>query len=264
MGSAQTAWRVIISASVCLMGCLELPTDAGPPESEPVPDSTVGPPKPQPRPDGAIAPRDSGPKTDTAPSVDIGSTDGALLEDATPSRDAVSVCERSEETCDGLDNDCDGRTDEQPGACDCNPVRNAPFLLCNRAVSWGVARAACEARGTHLAVVTTSTHNRRLLEALENQQDSESDIIRIWMGLHDIDPSEGEHTFVWVNDDPSQYRDWADFQPDNHNDEEDCGEFILRPKTNRDALLFGWNDRSCDTNTIMHGMRKQCIHIYIT
>ena len=249
MGSDQNAWRMFISASVCFMGCLELPPEAVSRQRLPIPDSTQGPPQPDSASapgDSAPAPGDSAPARDAAPTMDTGPSDGPLTEDSTPPRDTASLCEPVDETCDGLDNDCDGRTDEGPGSCGCSPVADNLFLLCNRPVTWAVARAACEARGVHLAVVTNSADNRKLLDTLESQQDSESDTIRIWMGLHDIDPSEDEHAFVWVNDDPSQYRAWSDFQPDNYNDEEDCGEFMLRPETAREALLFGWNDRSCD------------------
>ncbi len=60
-----------------------------------------------------------------------------------------------------------------------------------------------------------------------------------WMGLND---HETEGTFVWSDGDSSTYRNWADGEPNDENDE-DCG--LMQAN-----LDYKWNDAKCGLETI--------------
>ena len=58
--------------------------------------------------------------------------------------------------------------------------------------------------------------------------------LQTWLGLSDID-SEGN--YVWTDGTPTDFTDWADHQPDNYHNVENC--IHIRDDTK-------WNDIHCD------------------
>ncbi len=96
---------------------------------------------------------------------------------------------------------------------------------------WAAARSRCMADGGDLAtIVSVEEHNM-----IVNQFPGRS----IWIGLNDMS---AEGTFQWADGDPSMYRNFYSWQPDDWQGREDCVHitgWMSRPGD-------GWNDGDCN------------------
>lgn len=65
------------------------------------------------------------------------------------------------------------------------------------------------------------------------------DKLNYWIGFTDV---EEEDTWVWIDDIPEGYNNWANFEPNNWNDDgENCGEIRKKQR----GTSFKWNDKLC-------------------
>jgi hypothetical protein len=142
--------------------------------------------------------------------------------------DDVDLCpetaDRDQTDTDGSPFHCSGRADCAE-ATDCTlfaPVSGPMLLHCATPRTWDDARAFCQARGGDLVVV-----DEALNPLLAEQTPS------VWIGLSDT-VTEGE--FVWVDGSPVDWPAWAEGEPNDAGDGEDC------VHTGTGGL---WNDRSC-------------------
>ena len=99
-------------------------------------------------------------------------------------------------------------------------------------MTWPEARAFCESRGWALARIDSDEEARIVHDAaIEEVADD------WWIGLSDRD---NEGTFEWADEEPVDYTNWSDGEPDLYRCGEDCGAF-----KERDHLH--WRDLHCAT-----------------
>jgi hypothetical protein len=91
--------------------------------------------------------------------------------------------------------------------------------------TWEHARDACVAWGGALA---------RIDSALEDELLAEHQLVDAWIGAHRSDVEE----VVWADGAPITFTNWADDQPDDFEQSEDCVEKLQRNGQ--------WNDAQCD------------------
>ena len=94
-------------------------------------------------------------------------------------------------------------------------------------IKWADSRAQCVSRGYDLATITSSEENALMYNITFTTSRY------CWIGLSDID---NEGTFVWADGRNSMYRHWADGEPNDFRDDEDCVHTFGQPK---------WNDLVC-------------------
>jgi hypothetical protein len=172
----------------------------------------------------------------------------------------------SAEVCDGRDNDCDGVVD--PGvtcAAECAGFALAEqgYMFCAEPVDRGIALARCEAQGMKLAWLEDAEENEAVVLRITELElaDGAGEL------LTQIGASDGEDDgeWLWVGngaaldgfqfwegtsaDDDGEavagaYQNWADGEPNDQDDEEDCGVVSVLGSENRDPGQ--WDDRNCD------------------
>lgn len=103
------------------------------------------------------------------------------------------------------------------------------YAVCDEAMSWDDAKAACEMRGGHLVVINDEKEQQFLQTIVIGGKKP-----YYWIGLSD---SETEGTFKWVNGDSLTYTNWGEGQPDNWQDSEDV---VMLP--NRDMQYKDWSN----------------------
>lgn len=144
------------------------------------------------------------------------------------------------ETCNGRDDDCDGTIDEGTCRGDCG-VRHRgghAYLFCDAAVvDWMTAREGCTGRGYHLVKIETPEEDTWLWDQVEDFSGGTS--FEWWIGLND---RATEGTFVWHDDTTlmdTGYANWGPEEPNDNNDQ-DCVDL--------DGPLYGggWDDHQCD------------------
>jgi hypothetical protein len=137
----------------------------------------------------------------------------------------------AEDVCnDGIDQDCSGLADDDPSCPECYSIVAGPrtYLSCHTPRAWADARAQCLAEGADLVVLDSPLEESALTAvwaafAYHN----------CWLGLTDAD-SEG--VFVTVAGELPTWTPWADGEPNNWNDAEDCAEHVM---------TGSWNDLDC-------------------
>lgn len=152
--------------------------------------------------------------------------------DADDEVDADAECTPTEETCNATDDDCDGSIDE--AGCDCvvEEWGGSVYLFCwsgaGGARETNDARAYCEARGYHLAVIESADEDAWLMDvafALDDQD---------W-GF-DLSDEASDGDWRWYDGSSPGYTNWGADEP-NGSTSENCCEF--RPSTR------AWNDCNC-------------------
>ncbi len=161
------------------------------------------------------------------------STCSGDCDDADPSTYAMA-----NDTCDDeIVQDCTGFTDDGQHCPECREAQmpGGPlFLLCHRLERFGIARQACERHGGKLASIHNAAENEFVTTVAFARRQT-----RWYIGALDW-PDEGE--FMWVDGTPFDYENWADGEPNNNGNAEDC-------------VLFGhrntpqWNDVYCGVYT---------------
>lgn len=100
----------------------------------------------------------------------------------------------------------------------------------------------CNRNGMRLAVITSDSDNRVVLDLIHKAKAKDSKLANVWIGASDMSK---EGTFVWqATGLPVSYNDWAPTQPDNWQKNEHCAEFANRGYT---KWTWSWNDLRCDT-----------------
>ncbi len=110
----------------------------------------------------------------------------------------------------------------------------ATFLLCHGPERFGLARQACEAEGAMLASIRSQAEQDFVTTAAFALRRT-----RWYLGALDW-PDEGE--FRWLDESPFEFSIWAEGEPNNHANAEDCVVFGHRGAPE-------WNDVYCGVYT---------------
>lgn len=141
-----------------------------------------------------------------------------------------TVGPRRDELCgNAVDENCDGEIDD-PAVCpQCTIVTRGThgYAICRSERGWSDAREECWRMGYDLPVLADEAESDWLLERAIS-----FDIWGVWIGLTD---SEREGTFRWVDDTALDYAPWAEGEPNDAGDGEDCAH----------TFPDGWNDLPC-------------------
>lgn len=121
---------------------------------------------------------------------------------------------------------CSGTTDcaSQTG-CSLHWIERQAYLRCTTSLTWHGAAEFCARRGTPLLVPQSAEHAELLLDA---------GLYTGWLGVTD-EAEEG--VFITQDGEPPPYTPWAEGEPNNAGDGEDC----VEGRSNGE-----WNDRACD------------------
>lgn len=208
--------------------------------------------------------------TSTQPSTLVAGAGGAEPGDAgvLVEVDAAPVpppCSDNVELCDGLDNDCDEAVDEGNAcAADCAgfALEGRGYMFCSASVVRDVAADRCELEGMRLAWIESDAENELLVDSIAaaDVPAPEDDEILVYIGAND---SATEGTWIWrgrgaiadgfqfwqganagnaVN---GSYESWSPGEPNNTDDDENCGVLSVFGGNNR--APGNWDDRDCDS-----------------
>jgi hypothetical protein len=140
----------------------------------------------------------------------------------------------AEELCDGQDNDCSGEVDENACTeCEYFYLQGYTYQLCEEKLEWTEAQDAC--RNWGYALITIDSEEE---DILLTEQIVENDFDSTWIGYNDR--GEGnEDDFSWIGAEGTGYENWADNEPNDRGNNEDCVE-------KRKGFDWQWNDRPCE------------------
>ena len=108
------------------------------------------------------------------------------------------------------------------------------YLVCTTDAlerSWAAARSFCQSYGGDLVRIESAEENVRVAEMLVRRFQEPS---RAWMGYSD---TQREGIFEWVTPVDRLYTNWANREPNNANNNEDCAHW---------TDLSQWNDANCN------------------
>ena len=108
--------------------------------------------------------------------------------------------------------------------------------------SWEEAEAACKESSAHLTKINSKEENDFLLNTFLEIPHGEVNR-EAWIGLTD---KEKEGTFVWTDGTVAEYTNWADEQPNDEDNEQDCAEIangVFWP--GGESQIGVWNDFQC-------------------
>ncbi len=92
------------------------------------------------------------------------------------------------------------------------PAAEHRYEFVAQALSWDEARIWCEARGGHLAVVTSAEESEQIKTLLAEHGASAA-----WLGANKLNAANG---FQWVTGEPFSYAEWGPGEPNNTNNAE--------------------------------------------
>lgn len=103
------------------------------------------------------------------------------------------------------------------------------LVLSGTPIAWDAAEAACEARGGHLATITSAQENEFVAGLVVGGGRN------AFLGGHQVDPSAPANVgWSWVTGEPWSYTNWANGEP---NDQGSPSEWVLEMWSNHQ-----WND----------------------
>ena len=110
------------------------------------------------------------------------------------------------------------------------------------ALPWTDAKQACESVNSSLASIHSAEENEFIFRHVMS---ADTPIAAI--GFYD---SANEGIFVWTDGSDVSFSNWAEFQPDNFNNDQDCG-LIVR------SINGQWDDNIC-SHVSRYICRKEC------
>lgn len=84
------------------------------------------------------------------------------------------------------------------------PTDRHKYEIFHDTLTWEEAKAACEAKGGHLATIT-SQEEQKMIESLNTQNS------KLWIGGY----KNADGQWCWVNGEPWEYQNWGDGEPNN-------------------------------------------------
>jgi len=111
---------------------------------------------------------------------------------------------------------------------------NSKYYLSKFITTWPQANNMCKQLQVHLVTINGMAENDFLVNILLSYGWN-----GYWIGLHD---AEDEGVFRWVTGEPLDYLNWDSLQPDNHMDNQDFAQFLIRHT--QSPINGKWDDLS--------------------
>ncbi|KAJ7326092.1 C-type lectin domain 17, member A [Desmophyllum pertusum] len=128
------------------------------------------------------------------------------------------------------------------------------FKFFDEEKSWKGAEESCEESDAHLVKIDSKKKNSFLLNTFM-QIPFDKLTREAWIGLTD---KENEGEFVWTDGTSPTYVNWAEEQPNDQNNEQDCGEIVNGVFWPGGLSQKGlWNDYQCGQNLTYICEKKQ-------
>ena len=108
-------------------------------------------------------------------------------------------------------------------------LQGSCYKISSKALNWNAAKAACEAMGSKLAMVTSQAEQKALIPKLAQS---------VWIGLH-RNPKD-KSRWLWVDGTQATYTNWYTGEPNFFTEE--CGIMDIPRYRGR------WNDGYCSSS----------------
>lgn len=106
-------------------------------------------------------------------------------------------------------------------------------------ITWNDAKLAAEAKGGHLATITSEEEYKNVLVAIDSYMQTSGDtIVAVWLGAHNL--SDGG--FYWLTGEEFEYTHWAEGEPNNEDNSE---HYLVMYKV---KSKWVWNDSPNDVS----------------
>uniref|UniRef100_A0A7N9ANB3 Type-2 ice-structuring protein-like n=1 Tax=Mastacembelus armatus TaxID=205130 RepID=A0A7N9ANB3_9TELE len=127
------------------------------------------------------------------------------------------------------------QTSAEASSFDCldvwRPSKNRCFTYVPKAMTWDDAQKNCLLQNGWLASVLDAEENAVIQKVISDAKGTGL----IWLGGHDI-TQEGK--WIWIDETPFKYTNWAPVEPDNYQGNEDCLHIFTEGR-------WFWNDLDC-------------------
>ncbi|XP_026181663.1 ladderlectin-like [Mastacembelus armatus] len=127
------------------------------------------------------------------------------------------------------------QTSAQASYFDCldvwRPSKNRCFIYVPKAMSWADAQKNCLLQNGWLASVRDAKEYAAIQKVITDAKGTGL----TWLGGHDI-TQEGK--WIWIDETPFKYTNWAPVEPDNYQGNEDCLHIFTEGR-------WFWNDLDC-------------------
>lgn len=123
------------------------------------------------------------------------------------------------------------------------------YSVIDKTFTWEQAKAYCESLGGHLATITSQGEQDFIVDIIKKQSDYKN---VYYLGA----TTDGiENAWHWVTNEPFDYTNWQEGQPDGHQDDEDYLQMNTRKYFDND-IEFKWHDIANNNNWVEFNLSR--------